>query len=1243
MRTTILFILASCALLLQAAPIDMETAQKTASAFFAKEGKLLAPAKRVHKAPRKQKAIASVQETAYYYVFNADNNGGFVIISGDDSTAPVLGYADKGHFDEESIPDNMKAWLQGYADQMEAMAARQSSATTRANEPVIAESVKKAVPPLLTSLWNQDTPYNNACPEFFNDGRCVTGCVATAMAQVVYHHRVSMADNEINELQADIPAYDCNTDWGGSGKIHVDEIAARESSLDWENMKDRYSYADDATAVANLMFYCGAAVQMDYRNQLNGGSSAQLSAVPHALKTYFGFNPKTTCVDRQYYTIASWKDLIYQELISNRPVIYDGQSSGGGHVFVIDGYDGEDLFHINWGWGGVGNGYFLLQVANPNSTTGIGSSSTKDGYSMDQNAIIHADLSETETSFSATLKSCQGTTVVFDFVNNTEEEKEVECGVGFVGEGGVVTLVKHWGSASRELSAGSRFNDISFSVTASDFSGMPVGTYQLVGIVKESGSSEWRECLHNPNEYVSVAYNGSTVTLTTLPVQTLTVLTVTGFNIPDPRMAGIPVQVDAAIRNLGDEFNGKLYLFASTTTEMGTNVNHTGAALAEGEESTVSFWFTPDASATYNLWVATDEAGTDIIGTTTLYIQPLTLGSLTLETITFDNGTTDANLGGTLYGSYIKGEAVLKNNGTDTFASSIIISLYKTDSKNFFEEYDRQTFTPTIAAGGSAAIHFNFQRLDKTAYTLHISYLDDTTIKYLPTYNYYVLVPGVEVFTADGQPTAVAATPTVTIPDDAVAVDIAGVASTISTITPNSNPNTLYYIGANETAPDGLEHCNIVKGSVAEKISLKSGYDFMAPYNFTAEEISYQLMPTIGSTGSGGWQTMVLPFAVQFTHCNNETIDWFHNDDDADKQFWARRFAGFDDNNTILFGYTDVMEANEPYIVAFSSDIVGKTVEFIGQNALIRNDAMMRVTTSGANFEGTTVSTPVSSCYTLDAAGKTFNRGDVTVQPFQGYFLKKSTDEQPLQLDAAFMITLADKAGEGKNSSIITANVGQKAQMTLAGRKLYKDDAWNTLCLPFNLVLEGSPLAGAEARMLTDASISGSTLTLNFSLPVSELTAGTPYIIKWTGTEGTLTGADLVFNGVTIDNTMNDKKIDGVVTFKGTYDAQRFTEANKSILFMNDKNTLNWPEADATIGACRAYFQLADGITAADVAAGARLFFGSDESQGIISIENGKLNIEDVTGSWYTVNGVKVENPVRKGLYILNGRKVVIK
>lgn len=161
---------------------------------------------------------------------------------------------------------------------------------------------------------------------------------------------------------------------------------------------------------------------------------------------------------------------------------------------------------------------------------------------------------------------------------------------------------------------------------------------------------------------------------------------------------------------------------------------------------------------------------------------------------------------------------------------------------------------------------------------------------------------------------------------------------------------------------------------------------------------------------------------------------------------------------------------------------------------------------------------------------------------------------------------------------------------------------------------------------------------------VETLIAGTPYIIKWSDTQGTLTDADLVFNSAIIDNTMYDEAFTSVVTFKGTYDTQIFNADNRSILFLGEGNMLYWPQNGASIGACRAYFQLADGITAGDIAGGARLFFGSNESQGIISIENGRLDIDHETGSWYTLDGKKLsQQPTRKGLYIHHGRLVVIK
>jgi len=217
-----------------------------------------------------------------------------------------------------------------------------------------------------------------------------------------------------------------------------------------------------------------------------------------------------------------------------------------------------------------------------------------------------------------------------------------------------------------------------------------------------------------------------------------------------------------------------------------------------------------------------------------------------------------------------------------------------------------------------------------------------------------------------------------------------------------------------------------------------------------------------------------------------------------------------------------------------------------------------------------------------------------------------------------------------------------EANVTLTGRTLYKDGKWNTLCLPFNVTLAGSPLEGADVRTLSSASLTDGTLTLYFTAKdaVTELVAGTPYIIKWTA-DANYVDDDAhnivapVFSGVTIDNTDNSIK-SGDIEFKGNYDAQSFDGESKNILFMGEGSTLHSPISGASIGSCRAYFEIAGG---AEVKAFNLNFDGGDT--GIEEIVNGKLPIDN---SWYSLDGRKLsDKPSRAGVYINNGRKVVIK
>ena len=214
------------------------------------------------------------------------------------------------------------------------------------------------------------------------------------------------------------------------------------------------------------------------------------------------------------------------------------------------------------------------------------------------------------------------------------------------------------------------------------------------------------------------------------------------------------------------------------------------------------------------------------------------------------------------------------------------------------------------------------------------------------------------------------------------------------------------------------------------------------------------------------------------------------------------------------------------------------------------------------------------------------------------------------------------------------ATSGLSYEVTLSDRTLYKDGDWNTLCLPFNLdatQLAASPLAGAEIREISSASISGNTLSINFTI-VDEIIAGTPYIIKWASGENLV---NPLFENVTVTSATNDF-VSGGVTFKGTYEPITFNADNHNILFMGESNTLYWPKSGAHINAFRAYFQLADGSSANNFV----LTFDDDDPTGIANREE-RIENSDV---WYDLNGRKFNGaPKLKGIYIHNGKKVVIK
>lgn len=318
------------------------------------------------------------QNDALYYVFNKSADRGFVIVSGDDRAKNILGYSENGTFNIDSIPDALRSWLATYEKEISYLYAQSENVT---NMPVIkvtypfSSPYAKEIAPLLGKIkWNQGYPYNNLCPVInaTNGAKAATGCVATAMAQVMRFHKypaVGMGS------QTYVPR-------NFTSALSVD---FSKSVYDWENMSEVYDQNSTATqmnAVAKLMYDCGVSMEMNY----GPSSGAVTTDMALAFITNFGYDSNLQYYTRDYTPYPEWIDLLKKELNASRPILYGGNATDVGHQFVCDGYNSLDLFHFNWGWGGRSDGYFEISALNPGSLgTGGGNSG---GFNYNQDIVV---------------------------------------------------------------------------------------------------------------------------------------------------------------------------------------------------------------------------------------------------------------------------------------------------------------------------------------------------------------------------------------------------------------------------------------------------------------------------------------------------------------------------------------------------------------------------------------------------------------------------------------------------------------------------------------------------------------------------------------------------------------------------------------------------------------------------------------------------------------------------------------
>ena len=297
------------------------------------------------------------ETTPAVYVFNAIGEQGFVLVSAEDNARAVLGYSDEGHIDARNIPANMRAWLQMYADEL----ARAAKAPAAADAQRSVEYYP-AVEPLIGNVaWNQDAPYNNHCPiDPKTQKRSVTGCMATAAAQVMYHHKYPKKGTGSYSY------------WCGWENLSVDFSKA---TYDWDHMLPSYKNGytqQESDAVAQLMYHVGVASNMWYGSSASG---AAMGTAMQAMMRHFDYDAAIRVLMKDYMDEEAVMDAIVADLQGSRPVFIEALTKKDeGHAFVCDGIQADGYIHINWGWGGYGNGYFALSAMNP-TNQGIGGAS----------------------------------------------------------------------------------------------------------------------------------------------------------------------------------------------------------------------------------------------------------------------------------------------------------------------------------------------------------------------------------------------------------------------------------------------------------------------------------------------------------------------------------------------------------------------------------------------------------------------------------------------------------------------------------------------------------------------------------------------------------------------------------------------------------------------------------------------------------------------------------------------------
>lgn len=992
MRKSLLMALAiffACTAHLSAAPVTKADALTGAKAFMKAKG--VAFEGKLQNVGGPKRIGANNVESPYFYVFNNDNGEGFVIMSADDRTNPVLGYSDKGAFDVQLMDENVGALLEGYKREIDMLDdinyqtqyVAPNTSTTPTTHPVR---------PLLETQWGQNTPFNQNAPKR-SGVSCLLGCTGVAMAQLVYYYR----DKMNAKLAYAIPGYT-------KSGLKVSAIPAG-TALNWNNMYSVYDKTQTSAQLTNtskFITYCAIALESDFKAGENAVTIASPEKFLSSTIKYFNFKSSSTGFSsRKGYSYERWKRMIIDELYQGRPVPYVAyQSATDGHIFLVDGYDGGDFFHVNWGWAGYCDGFFSLSVLNSKMPDSFDAYTVADSYILNQTALFDLQpainySNSTDNSFlKATISTASGNAATIQFANYTTVSGNYYLGLGCFDANGNIQLVKQYGSSPVTIASGS-YSIAKFTLAAADFSAanLAKGTYKLYPVCKLKGTDEWKQCDQVADyNYIKTVYSSS---ISLSIAASNAVLTATGMSFIGSKTKSQSQPVVVSVKNTGEDFYGYISLYANTSSALGSKRSSTLAYIPAGKTVNVQLSFIPGTTGTYNVWAVSGST----IGSSkvTIYsasasrdIRVINASDIVLENV---------KSGKTVVGTTLKGVAKLYNNSSSTFDGDINIYLFVLKS-SWTNTWEVTTSHVNIASKKYGEAPFLFENLNPAStYALVIRYGDNTNIAYNYIVTYFYVTNAVMTYNSLGESKPLSVASTITLGADVAVADFTGLTSSITKIVPSSNPNALYLIGANDKVVSGLSGKNIVKSNVADKITLTDGYPFYTLNDITAKEISYTRTAKIGTSGRNGWQTIVLPFAPTTITCGGKQLDWFKADDDENKNFWLKEFSAIQGYNTVCFGYAQQFEANKPYIMAVPGsawgevyNLVGKPITFSASNVTLYHRPFAMIGSDVFNFRGSYSKQKMSDVFCLDSDGTKFIAGTFTVNPFSCYFVTTDGD-----------------------------------------------------------------------------------------------------------------------------------------------------------------------------------------------------------------------------------------------------------